>query len=97
MDKRRKKIKKKIDDEEMEILRGDKDIDESLLEVQINGGKGEQRIQSSNAPKRDPQKMQQGQNFYKGAGDDDDDDINELEGDDDEEEEEEGLYHYKYI
>ena len=37
MEKRRKKIKKKIDDEEMEILRGDKDIDESLLEAQMNG------------------------------------------------------------
>lgn len=36
MEKRRRKIKKKIEDEEMEILRGDKDIDESLLE----GGKG---------------------------------------------------------
>ena len=43
MEKRRKKIKKKIQDEELEILRGDKDIDESLLEAQMNG-KGESRI-----------------------------------------------------
>ena len=43
MEKRRKKIKKKIQDEELEILRGDKDIDESLLEAKMNG-KGESRI-----------------------------------------------------
>lgn len=50
MEKRRKKIKKKIQDEEMEILRGDKDIDESLIDAQMN--KGDSRIQSSKMAKR---------------------------------------------
>lgn len=51
MEKRRKKIKKKIQDEEMEILRGDRDIDESLIDAQLNG-KGDSRIQSSKMGKR---------------------------------------------
>ena len=38
------KMTKKMQDEELEILRGDKDIDESLLEAQLNGKGADSRI-----------------------------------------------------
>ena len=36
MAKKRRRLKKKIEEEELEILRGDKDIDEALLDAQMN-------------------------------------------------------------
>ena len=44
MEKKRNKMTKKMQDEELEILRGDKDIDESLLEAQLNGKGADSRI-----------------------------------------------------
>jgi hypothetical protein len=49
MEKKRTKLTKNMQGEELKILRGDKDIDESLLEAQLNG-KGESRIQSRTFP-----------------------------------------------